>query len=129
VACLLLIRLCLLLPHFCGWSNSVRCSYMSVLDPILLLFRHVCCCSISCNRVNFGVIVSNPTPMDHPMVDRLDSKSWQRFCIMEVGRYIILIGSQFVVTCRLFVSVWVTCLLVVCCNMNDMSVGCLFQFE
>jgi hypothetical protein len=120
-AYLLLIRFCSLLQHFCYGFGSVHCWGISVVNPILfvvqaclLLIRFCCCCNISCNRVNLGVVMRNLTPVGHPMGDRLDSKSWRRFRIMELGRYIILIGIQFVATCLLFV----------CFSMNVMSVGC-----
>jgi hypothetical protein len=63
--------------------------------------------------------VSNSIPVGHPMGDRLDSKSWERFSIMELGRYIILIGSQFIATCLLFVCLfqyeWHICICLISC--------------
>jgi hypothetical protein len=135
----LLIRLCWLLRHVCCWFGSVSCCDISVVNSALFvfaaclllirfcsLFRHVYCwfgfvgcCGISHSRLNLGVVVRNPTPVGHSMGDRLVSKSWQRFRILELGLYIILIGSQFVATCLFFV----------CCNMSDMSVSCLLQYE
>jgi hypothetical protein len=95
---------------------------MSVVDPRCSLLRIVCCwfdfvrcCGISRRRVNLGVVVRNPTPVGHPKGDRLLSKSRQRFRIMELGRYIILIGSLFAgCVCWLLVAaVWAACLLLI----------------
>jgi hypothetical protein len=50
------------------------------------------------------MVVRNPTPVGHPVVNRFLSKSRQWFRIMELGRYIILIGSQFIAVCLLVIA-------------------------
>jgi hypothetical protein len=71
---------------------------MSVVDSILLLvatclllIRFCFCCGISRCRFNLGLVLRNPTPVGHPMGDRLVSKSRQRFRISNLWVNILLI--------------------------------------
>jgi hypothetical protein len=83
----LLIRFCWLLRHVCFWSGFV------------------CCSGISRRPITLGMAVCNPTPVHHPMGDRFLSKSRQPFLIIELERYIILIGSQFIASCLLVIVI------------------------